>query len=235
MDQEKIGKFILNLRKKNNLTQSKFAKSLGVTSQAVSKWENGRGIPDIELMIVISEVYKIDISELLNQKKQKRKQIKSIVAIILFIVLITITCTIYFYYEKNKGYQYTTLSSSNTSFNVKGVAVYTKEKKSIYISSIEYLEEEVDSNEYTFIESHLYETHNGIDIKISQCEDVCHGGERKKLSEFLKTVEFNIDNYSSTCKILTSHNLYILIIAKDFNGKTNNYKIPITLDEDCTN
>ena len=41
MDQEKIGKLIKVIRKKNNLTQAEFAEKYGVTYQAVSKWENG--------------------------------------------------------------------------------------------------------------------------------------------------------------------------------------------------
>mgnify|MGYP000768869648 CR=1 FL=1 len=45
MNQEKIGKFILDLRKQNKMTQKEFADKLNVTAQAVSKWENGRGIP----------------------------------------------------------------------------------------------------------------------------------------------------------------------------------------------
>lgn len=47
MDQEKISKFIKAIRKKNNLTQKEFADKYGVTFQAVSKWENARGIPEI--------------------------------------------------------------------------------------------------------------------------------------------------------------------------------------------
>lgn len=45
MNQERIGKFILELRKKNNLTQKEFANKLGVTYQAVSKWETGLSFP----------------------------------------------------------------------------------------------------------------------------------------------------------------------------------------------
>lgn len=41
MNQEKIGKFIAELRKENNMTQIELANKLGVTDRAVSKWENG--------------------------------------------------------------------------------------------------------------------------------------------------------------------------------------------------
>ncbi len=54
MNQEKIGKFILDLRKQNKMTQKEFADKLNVTAQAVSKWENGRGIPDIEMYLLFN-------------------------------------------------------------------------------------------------------------------------------------------------------------------------------------
>ncbi|MCI8467435.1 MAG: helix-turn-helix transcriptional regulator [Bacilli bacterium] len=66
MDREKIGQFILEQRKKLNLTQSELAEQLHVTSQAVSKWENGRGIPDIELLKELSNYFQVDLQEILN-------------------------------------------------------------------------------------------------------------------------------------------------------------------------
>lgn len=45
MDQDRIGKFIKEIRKKENLSQQKFAEKYGVTYQAVSKWENGLSFP----------------------------------------------------------------------------------------------------------------------------------------------------------------------------------------------
>lgn len=48
MNQIKIGKFIQLLRKDKNLTQAELADKLGVSDRAISKWENGRGLPDYE-------------------------------------------------------------------------------------------------------------------------------------------------------------------------------------------
>ena len=56
MNSEKIGKFIYDLRKKYDLTQKELADKLNVTAQAVSKWENGRGVPDIELLKKLKSV-----------------------------------------------------------------------------------------------------------------------------------------------------------------------------------
>ena len=51
MNQIKIGKFIAECRKKNNLTQMQLAEKLNITDRAISKWENGKWMPDSSLML----------------------------------------------------------------------------------------------------------------------------------------------------------------------------------------
>lgn len=71
MDQEKIGKFILECRKNKKLTQSELAEKLGVTDKSVSRWENGINLPDASLYNTICEELDISINELLSGKKLK--------------------------------------------------------------------------------------------------------------------------------------------------------------------
>ena len=66
MDQEKFGKLIKEIRKKNNLTQKQFADKYNVTYQAVSKWENGLNMPDTSLIRQISKDFNISLDELLG-------------------------------------------------------------------------------------------------------------------------------------------------------------------------
>ena len=65
MDQIKIGKFIADCRKKQGLTQMQLAEKLGITDRAVSKWENGRSLPDSSLMLELCEILKITVNDLL--------------------------------------------------------------------------------------------------------------------------------------------------------------------------
>ena len=65
MDQIKIGKFIAECRKKNNLTQMQLAEKLNITDRAVSKWENGKAMPDSGIMLELCEELKISVNELL--------------------------------------------------------------------------------------------------------------------------------------------------------------------------
>ena len=75
MDQNKIGEFIKKLRTGNHLTQKEFADKYGVTYQAVSKWENGKNLPDMSLIKQMSEDFNIGIDELLDGEKKKKRQI----------------------------------------------------------------------------------------------------------------------------------------------------------------
>ncbi len=77
MDSEKIGKFIRELRKKNNLTQKDLAKKYNVTYQAVSKWERGINMPDISLIRQMSKDFNIGVEDILDGEiKEKKKEEK---------------------------------------------------------------------------------------------------------------------------------------------------------------
>ncbi len=65
MDQIKIGRFIAERRKLKNLTQMQLAEKLGLTDRAVSKWENGKGMPDSSLMLDLCAELDISVNELL--------------------------------------------------------------------------------------------------------------------------------------------------------------------------
>ena len=62
MNQEQIGKFISALRKEKNMTQIELANKLGITDRAISKWENGRGLPDISLFEPLCNELNISIN-----------------------------------------------------------------------------------------------------------------------------------------------------------------------------
>lgn len=69
MDQEKIGKFITTQRKAQNLTQMQLAEKLNITDRAVSKWENGKAMPDTSIMLDLCAILQITVNELLCGEK----------------------------------------------------------------------------------------------------------------------------------------------------------------------
>ena len=69
MDQVKIGKFIANCRKEKNMTQRQLADILEISDKTISKWECGKGLPDVQFMIPLCDLLGINVNELLSGGK----------------------------------------------------------------------------------------------------------------------------------------------------------------------
>ena len=88
MNQEKIGKFISLSRKNKRLTQEQLAEKLGVSINAVSKWERGLNLPDVSLMEKLCEVLDFTLNELfagekLTNEEMVRKSEKNIMSLMM--------------------------------------------------------------------------------------------------------------------------------------------------------
>ncbi|MDO4563496.1 MAG: AAA family ATPase [Clostridia bacterium] len=80
MNDFKFGEYILNLRNEQELTQAEFGAALGVSDKAVSKWENGKAKPHVEMLKKISAVFGVPIEQILDLPLEKcEKQITKIV------------------------------------------------------------------------------------------------------------------------------------------------------------
>ena len=69
MDQEKIGKFIDEMRKKKNITQQQLAEKLGVSDRTIGNWENGRNMPDLSLFKPLCQELNITLNDLMSGEK----------------------------------------------------------------------------------------------------------------------------------------------------------------------
>ena len=74
MNQERIGRFISEQRKKKNMTQSELAEKLGVTDKSVGNWENGRNMPDLSLFKPLCDILGITINDLLSGEKISKEE-----------------------------------------------------------------------------------------------------------------------------------------------------------------
>lgn len=75
MDQVKVGKFIAQERKRKKLTQEQLAEQLGINNRTISRWENGKNMPDISLYKPLCEILDISIEELINGEKTEKKDL----------------------------------------------------------------------------------------------------------------------------------------------------------------
>ena len=229
MDQEKIGKFIKEIRRKNKLTQKDLADKLGVTFQAVSKWENGKNVPDISLLREMSKLFEVNLDDIIDGEIREKKEDKFNKKnyfyfggiLVLFVIIIFITIS-----GNNRDFEFKQISTSCNNFNLTGSMAYNKDKTSLYISSIEFCGED-DNEIYKNIGCTLYEEHEGVEKEISSC----NSSNDITLEDYLKNVKISVDNYEVSCTNMVNSEIYLEINAMLANNKEVVYKIPITLVE----
>ena len=227
MNPEKVGQFIKRIRKENNLTQAELANKYNITYQAVSKWENGKNLPDISLLRQMSKDFNISIEDILDgeikrEQPNKKKHYSLIIIVLLIIIIIILKLS------NNSSFKFKTISTTCDEFKVSGSIAYDKNKSSIYISNIDYCGGE-DNTKYAKIECNLYEVNNNNNIKISSCQTT----NETTLEDYLKNTKLNINDYEQSCKLYNDNSLYLEINATDKNNKTTNYKIPLKIEDNC--
>ena len=79
MDLKKISNLIKTKRKELGITQEELSEKLFVTEKAISRWETGRGTPDISLLIPLARELKIDVSELLSGEVKRKNNIEKVI------------------------------------------------------------------------------------------------------------------------------------------------------------
>ena len=220
MNTNKISKFLLKLRKEKKLTQKEMADKLHITYQAVSKWENGLSIPDIETLHLISKTFNIDISEIIEGKKKNNKKF----IIIIIIIAIIGFLLLYICLKKHQDFEFKTINTTCKEFNLTGSAAYSNDQASLVINNISYCNE--DKTVYKNIECNLYRKNKNTETIITSVSN-----SNKTINEFLDNVSINVNNYA--CKTLNDYDLYLKINATDNNNKTITYQVDLTLDDNC--
>ena len=157
MDIEKIGKFIKELRNEKNISQNELSEEIHVTRQAISNWENGKAIPDSDILLTLSSLFGVSINEILSgerntsennlrditlqlidENNSKKRKIK----IILFTSVLLITSLVVFFlgyyfinnYNSIKVYGVNGKSDNFKSYN--GIFISTKNKLYIRLGKI---------------------------------------------------------------------------------------------------
>lgn len=141
MNQEKTGKFIKKLREEKKWTQEQLANKIPLGRDAVSKWENGKSLPDISALQKLSEIFSVSIEELLAGEKNPKENVTlelyeerntfkrkfKIVVFVLFFLLLLF----FFYYFINlyQSINVYTITSSGEKFEIDGgLLIKTNEK-----------------------------------------------------------------------------------------------------------
>lgn len=69
MDMQKVGRFLKELRKENNMTQEQLGERIDVTNKTISRWETGNYMPPVENLKLLSDIYQVSINEILTGER----------------------------------------------------------------------------------------------------------------------------------------------------------------------
>ncbi len=233
MQEEKFGKLIKEIRQKYHLTQKELADKYHVTYQAVSKWENGKNMPDVTILKEISKDFNVSLDDLIdgelkeNKNGNSKKKIMIIAGVIIILIVVAVILDLKFH---KTDFESRTMSTTCDNFKISGIISYNEKKSLIFIPKIEYCGEE--ENLYSNISCTLYEKDKDVIKEISSYR---YDEKEITLEEFLSNVTFNVDNYLKVCNSYAKDSFYLEIKATDKLGKITSYNVPITLDDKCLN
>lgn len=232
MNKEKIGKYIKFLREKNNLTQEELAKKVPVTRDAVSKWETGRIIPDIETLIILSNIFDVSIENLLsgeesnnavvNLYKDNIKLHKKVGILLLVTILIIIIFLIYYFFNNYNSFKFYNLTGGNDNFILENSVMFvSKEKFFIIIPKVS----SINNDEINYKKVYYLDNKNEKHLIFEGNGDVIDYSENNGYNESMNFK--NLDNIIN--------NLYIDIYYED-NIDTVKINLFLTYSNDnlCT-
>ena len=238
MDNEKIGKLIRELRRRDNLTQEQLADMVGVGFRAVSKWERGINAPDISNMYELCKIFNITKDELLSGELKEKDNInpknksKSKIIITIFIIgIFIIALTSIFIYQNNRTYTYNIISSeTEKDYYVRGFAHLKKGKISINLNKINFKDKDFSN---IVIKNYEYEitSNNEFIFGYGYIGMSEHIREPITITEFEKNNKINIDATTEIEKELivkNGMNLKFMFLTEDDEIITKNLILKLT-------
>ena len=253
MDLNKIGKFIMTLRKEKGLTQEQFGAKLGVSGKSVSKWERGINAPDIaileklsgELNVSINELLKGEISdkrvENLIQSKTtldglkfysdniKNNFSKKLILILCFvIVLFDITFTIT-NYGRTSIYS---IESDDTKLDIEGYVIFNQQDNEIIINYINYVDEKTGTQNEPIVKNISIILKSGEQVILKQYDEITNS---KTLSEMLNRFRTNMSGDNNLIKKKELKKLSLIIEYQDLDDDYHQLKFNIKTEKTFSN
>lgn len=164
LDQNKIGRFIYELRTKKGISQNDLSSMIPISRQAVSNWEQGKSIPDSSTLLILSKIFDVSINELLlgerstketkekkdelqkvmlhmlddNNTKRRKLKIITIFSVAIITLLLLIFFSYYFFTSYNTIKVYKVSAESKNFAVSNGILVTTKDKSYFRLGELLY-------------------------------------------------------------------------------------------------
>ena len=152
---EKVGKFIKELREKKGMSQTELASLMYVSRQAISQWENGVHLPDVDKLTPLAKILGVQLAELLEgefiqdqkkqndvlvdeiqtKQKQKKKIIKRFTTVVVILVLILLAFLVYYFINSYKSLKIYSVTYQDENLKVDGVIVLSRTETYFNITS----------------------------------------------------------------------------------------------------
>ncbi len=231
MTNQELGKMIKNLRQKNNMTQKELGEKLHITDKAISKWERGISMPDIEMLNSIANLFNIPVSNLIDNKIKDNEQKVSknyINLTIILVLIIIIILSIIFGIKSNN--QDTVITQEDLAEVYVGTKIASPDRIIYKDSKNNYYEFLNGTEEYSDLKGILQKsitsyTDSGMYLTNEEIDNI------HKNSTFL---EFDYKTISKNYIIqLSNNNNQAVIRLADNGGRVCTNKI-LNLDKICT-
>lgn len=242
LDLNKIGKFIVELRKQGNLTQLELGKKLNVSDKSVSKWERGINAPDISVLNELSKILGVTTTELLNGERNNREisidsikfynsksKVKYFRYFMTIIMILIILFSLLFVINNYNRFQVYSVSSKSEDFIISGYIIFNKERNIGFINKIEYISEQTGTGDEILVQRLSISLKNDQEILYSityEYETI------QLLSKGLEDITLYLDEYIDNHEDILIHSLNTLVIEISYIDATAQRKkmiVPISL------
>ena len=257
--QEKIGNFIAELRRKNNLTQAELGEQVGVTGKAVSRWERGLSIPDVAIINKVSEVLGITTTELLNgeklgkvntnnideitensidfyKEKLKKKFRKILFALFLVILILCLGILLLFYFNNYNTCRFYSISPASEEIKAVGILNITSKKDTLIISDFHYFGTgitDVYAVEYKLKQDDKVYFQNG-NIKDYEFDS---SSKKININDYFNDLTIYIEDSDKSMNLecIEEGDLLIEFNYIGYNGEIYNYSISLVTKKEFSN
>lgn len=243
MNLNKIGNFIVYLRKEKKLTQFQLAEQLGVSDKTVSKWERGLCLPESATVEKLITFFNISLMEFyagernkrltdeianetaknaveLSKKNETQKFKKILYSIMIVFVIIVFIISLLFMYNTYNKYHVYNISSSNEKFTGKGNIILAEEKSIITLIDLNLMEENNKQEGYAFEYS----------LMLGELL-LCHSGDIYSFEKNESSVKINLTKYVNDISIYLNYDLSNIAKSDILNNKKMTLKIKYINDE----
>lgn len=265
MNQEKVGKFIAELRKEKGITQEELAKEFGITSQSISKWERGVNSPDISFLPTLSKKLGVSVEEILQgeknnsnkkensinkekvivdsmkfyEKRARNKALKKSLIIFAILAMLLVTVSVmYCVSNYNRIKIYSIYSENDDNLDLSGKIIFNPRNKMILINGIKY------NDIYTGTNKELKA--KAIDVSMVANDKVFFStgtldysidSELKTINSFLDNILINI-SYEDNEMLINNkdlENLYLVLKYINADDEFKELKYKINTEKEFSN